>query len=750
MGFLMFLDAIQHHRRLAWALALLASLGAFTIAAVARRAIKSLPPIHTLDTYTPSLITRIYDVRGDVAGELFIERRTLLPLTEIPLDLQRATMAIEDDHFYKHPGIDVKAILRAALANLRAGRARQGASTITQQLAKNIFLTQERTLKRKVKELLLTLQIERNFSKDEILQLYLNQIYYGHGAYGVAAAAKLFFHKKASELTLSECALLAGLPKSPGGFSPFRHPHRAVQRRNTVLGRMRDLGYITEAEDLMAQGEPVLAPAATEEAATAAYFIEDVRRTLEPAYGEKLYKGGLSIHTTMDLRMQLAAETALKKHAEAYDEQYALQRLESLVKDKKLPADVPAKYEAWKKARAKNPESVDEEFGPEPTPVQAAIIAIDPRTGGVRAMSGGRDFQKSQFNRATQAKRQPGSTFKPFVWLAALGSGFTAATVVNDYPVAYTDVTTHPHLVAEATDYALLREAVTGYYTPELLKLKEEKPEEYQDPIWAPQNWDRKFLGPVTLRRGLALSRNLVSVRLIDRVGPRTVADLARRCGIKSPMDPVLSLGLGASVVTMQEMVSAMGTFANDGVHMQSFAVTRVVDKEGTVLEENTPTGAVAVDRQSNYLIVRLMQAVVEEGTGARARALGRPVAGKTGTTQDLRDLWFIGFTPDLVAGVWLGYDDFASMGKKITSAGVTVPFWTDFMQEACKQLPARDFPVPPGIVFAKIDGESGLLALPTTRHVVLEAFKAGLVPTDFAPEESDEDAYLLGNEVTE
>ena len=744
----MIFSALHHHRRALWTLVFVFAAGMLAAAAVARRILRELPPIHTLDSYTPSLVTRIYDVRGDVAGELFIERRTLLPLTEIPLDLQRATLAIEDDHFYTHPGIDVKAIFRAALANLRAGRARQGASTITQQLAKNVFLSQERTISRKLKELLLTLQIERNLSKDEILQLYLNQIYYGHSAYGVSAAAKVYFGKKPQELTLSDCALLAGLPKNPGGFSPFRNPKRAVQRRNTVLGRMRDLGFITEAEELKAQGSPVLVPKTPNEIATASYFVEEVRRALEPKYGEKLYKGGLSIYTTLDLRMQLAAEKALKTHTQAFDDKYAVQRLEVLVKDEKLPPTIVDKYKAWKAAKEKG-EDVEDEFGPEPVPVQAALVAIDPRTGGIRAMVGGRDFQKSQFNRATQAKRQPGSTFKPFVWLAALDSGLTAATVVNDYPIAFTDLTTHPRLVAEATDYATLREMVTGYYTPEILEIKEKKPEDYVDPIWSPQNWDKVFLGPLTLRRGLALSRNLVSVRLIDRVGPRTVVDLAKKCGIQSPLDPVLSLGLGVSVVTVEEMTSAMGTFANNGTHMDPFSVTRVVERDGTVLEDNTPVGSVAVNPQSNYLIVRLMQAVIQEGTGRYALSLGRPVAGKTGTTQDLRDLWFMGYTPDLVAGVWLGYDDFQSMGNKITSAGVTVPFWTEFMREAGNYIPVRDFPVPPGIVFAKIDSDSGLLALPTTRHVALEAFKAGTVPTEFAPEVPEEEERA-GPEVTE
>jgi penicillin-binding protein 1A len=727
--------------------AILFSAAALMVAGTARRYIGELPAIYTLDSYTPSLITRVFDVRGELVAQLFVERRTLLPLTEIPLDMQRASLSIEDDRFYRHPGIDVKGILRATFKNLLSGRARQGASTITQQLAKNVFLSQERTIERKVKELLLTLQIERNFSKDEILQLYLNQIYFGHGAYGVGAAAKTFFGKKASELSLGECALLAGLPKNPGGYSPFRYPKRASQRRNLVLSRMQSLGFITESEALKAQAQPLTTPQTPQEAPSAAYFIEDIRRKLDERYGQALYKGGLSIYTTLDLRMQAAAEKALKAHMDAFDDKYAVQRLEVLVKQKELPADIVEKYKKWK---ADPNRTEDDVFGPEPAPVEGAIVAIDPRTGGVRALAGGRDFQKFPFNCATQARRQPGSTFKPFVWLAALDSGFTAATVVNDYPVAYTDVTTHPQLVAEATDYAVLKEAVTDYYTPELMELKKKKPDEYQDPIWAPQNWDRKFLGPITLRRGLALSRNLVSVRLIDRVGPPAVASVAQRCGITSPLDAVLSLGLGSSVVTVQEMVSAFSTFANGGVHMAPFTVLKVTDREGTVLEETQPMGSVAVPPVPNYLITRLLQGVVQEGTGRHALSLGRPAAGKTGTTQDLKDLWFIGFTPDLAAGVWVGHRDAKSLGKEITSAGVTVPFWTDFMKEAGKYVPLRDFPVPSGVVFAKIDANTGLLALPSTRQVVLEAFKPGTVPTEFTTEEGEEEGEDITADITE
>lgn len=686
---------------------------------------KDLPSVQNLSNYTPSLVTKIYDNRGELVTELFVEKRSVLPFPQIPVDMQHAVLAIEDNRFYHHIGIDPRGIVRALWAALKAGRVVQGASTITQQLARNVFLTHERTASRKFREFLLTLQMEATLSKEEIFQLYLNQIYFGSGAYGLESAAKTFFGKTAQELTLPECALLAGLPKGPERYSPFRRPDRAIRRRNLVLRRMREEGYITEAEQMHAAAAFHKFNKNPVEKVNASYFVENLRIQLEAKYGaEALYKGGLSVYTTLDVRMQRAADAAVQKHLAAFDETYAEERLEYLVKEEKIPADFLARWKKWKEDPENNEEP--EDF-PEPAPAQGALVAIDPHSGALRALVGGRDFQASQFNRATQAKRQPGSTFKPFVWLAGLEGDMTAATVLDDYPIAYTDVATHPRLVAEATDYATLKDMVTSYYT---VPLDPDEP----DPIWAPQNWDGKFLGPITLRRGLALSRNLVSVRIIDRVGPKAVVDVAHKAGIESRLDAVLALALGSSVVTPQEMVSAMGTFANNGVHMKPHSLVRVVDRYGKVLEQNLPEGTPAVSPQSAYLITRLMQAVVQEGTGGAARVLGHPVAGKTGTTQDMRDIWFIGFLPDLAAGVWIGYDDFIPLGKKITSAGTTVPFWVDFMRESMKYVPTRDFTVPAGIDFSKVDRDTGYLALPTCPHVVLEAFRSGQAPSEFCP----------------
>jgi penicillin-binding protein 1A len=716
----------RYKRVFVLSLILYAVLAAWGVSTVLRY-VREIPPIESLTSYTPSLVTRFYDVNGELVSELFIERRSVLSLSEIPVDMQRAVLAIEDDEFYRHVGINFKAIVRASIANLRARRTRQGGSTITQQLAKNIFLTRERTIDRKIKELLLTLQMERNFSKDEILQLYMNQIYFGHGAYGVQAAAKIFFGKNASELNLAECALLAGLPKAPQSYSPFKHPERALARRNTVLRRMRELGFITEQEESQTSGKPIKMLREPDAPAVASYFVEQVRLELEPAYGsDMLYRGGFSIYTTLDLRMQKAAEESLASHLTAFDDRFAEDRMKNLIKAGKLTEADLAKWKKWKDTPMdkRQPPEWDQ---PEPAPVQGALVAIDPKTGGVRAMVGGRDFQKSQFNRATQARRQPGSTFKPFVWLAALESGFTAATVVSDYPIAYTDVTTHPKLIAEATDYNQLLEIATTYIQPDL-------PPDAINPVWVPKNWDDKFLGDITLRKAIALSRNLVSVRLTDRVGPRSVADMAHRAGIESPLDPVLSLGLGSSVVTILEMVSAFGTIANSGVHMVPYLVQKVLDNEGRLLQEHIEQGRMALTPQSSYLITNLLEGVIQNGTGRFARNLGRPAGGKTGTTQGMRDVWFIGFVPDLAAGVWIGHDDFMPLGEKITSAGTSVPWWTDFMSDACKYIPARDFTPPPGILFAKIDADTGYLALPSCPHVVLEAFREAQVPRDFCP----------------
>jgi penicillin-binding protein 1A len=695
---------------------------ALLLAAVVRSTLEDLPDVGSLEQYVPPLVTNVTDTNGQAVGEFFTERRTTVPLTEIPVDLRKAVMAIEDTEFYDHWGINPRAIVRAAANNLLAGRVVQGGSTLTQQLAKTIFLTREKTLDRKFKELLLTLQIERRYSKDEILQLYLNQIYFGAGAYGVEAAARWYFGKRAPNLNLAECALLAGLVRSPNRYSPVTDADRAKDRRATVLRRMRELGFITEAEEKEADGEPISNVALGRKEKEAHYFLEEVRQELAPKYGEeRLEQGGLQIRTTLDVKFQRAAERILEEHLANFDITYGTAALkeynDNLLKN--------------------TTEQV--EISTTPPVIQGALIAMDVHTGAIRAMVGGRDFKTSQFNRARQAKRQPGSSFKPFIYAAALESNFTAATVVDDYPLVYIDVESDPTLLAEATTYAQVHAAILDNLQmtdTDLAAMKEDERKETLKKFWRPQNFDGKFMGPLTLRRGLQMSRNLISIRIIDSIGPRAVVRLAKAAGIRSWLNPVLSLALGTSVVSLEELTNAYGTLATGGLHADPYLVERVTDRRGNILEETVPKVESRINPQTAFLITSLMKGVVERGTGYYARRLGRPLAGKTGTTQDQRDLLFVGFSPDIVCGVWVGYDDFRPLKKGLTASAIAVPLWTDVMREAFRGQPPRDFPVPSKIEFAKIDADTGYLALPTCPKVILESFKEGTVPTEFCPYE--------------
>lgn len=679
---------------------------------VLRKFLETLPPVQSLEEYLPRLTTRIYDYKGKLISELFTERRVWVPLNQIPVDLQNAFIAVEDDRFFKHWGISPAGMIRASVKNFMAGRVVQGGSTITQQLSKLIFLTQEKTMGRKVRELLLALQIERRFSKEEILQMYLNQVYFGQGAYGVSAAAKIYFGKSPQELNLSECALLAGLPRLPNFYSPFVNQKRALERRAVVLMRMRQLKYITSEEEKQAAKAPLTVQKTPMAAAVAPYFIENLRQNLESKYGsDLLYRGGLSIYTTLDLDMQNAAERVVGNALVQFDKEFGPQAEWLRAKEK---------MDALKKAGTL-PKNYSIKASTTVTPVQGALIAMDPKTGAVRALVGGRDFLKSQFNRATQARRQPGSAFKLFVWITALENEFTPASIIDDDPIAYFNDGHDWRLIENATDtFSIVRATMSMNLTP--------------DRVWVPKNYDGKYFGPITLRRGLAFSRNLVSVRLIDRMNPRKVVEWAQKMGIKSPLDPVLSLSLGTSVTNLMELVNAYGTVAAEGIRTEPYSIIKVTDFEGKVLEQNFPQETEVVSPQLNYLITNLLRGVVTEGTGRAAKNLPVPVAGKTGTTQDQRDLWFVGFTPTLVCGAWMGYDDFAPLGRKMAAGTVLVPWWADFMKEALKDLPPKDFTAPDGINFVKIDRVTGLMANPTCPKVILESFKAGTEPKEFCP----------------
>ena len=698
-----------------------------------RSAIQDLPSVDDLGQYVPPLVTNVVDIHGLPVGEFFTERRTTVALTKIPVDIRNALISTEDADFYKHWGIDPGAILRAAFANFKAGRVVQGGSTLTQQLAKTIYLTREKTIIRKFKELLLTLQIEYRYSKEEILQLYLNQIYFGGGAYGVEAAAKLYFDKHAQELNLPECALLAGLIRSPNRYSPLRNPDLAKERRTHVLKRMRIMEFINEAEEAEANSTLLPEPGVKRKSKEAPYFLEEIRKKLDPVYGsEVLEQGGLTIQTTLDLNLQKAAEAILESHLSQFDLKFGTATLQEYTKE----------------LTEKTTQQVV--ISTIPPQIQGALVVMDVQTGAIRAMVGGRNFGESQFNRAMQAQRQAGSAFKPFVWAAALEQNFTASTIIDDSPLVYVDMESDPTLLAETTTYAQTEEAILDNLqmtSKDLASMDKKDRAELMKRYWRPQNFDGKFFGPMTTRMGLQKSRNLISIRIIDSIGPRSVVRLAHKAGINSRLTSVLSLALGTSVTNLLELTSAYGTWASGGLHAEPYFYERVLDRHGTTLEEQTPIVEFRLSPQTCFLITSILQGVVERGTGWYAKRLRKPVAGKTGTTQDQRDLLFIGYSPDLVCGVWVGYDDFRPLKKGLSASGVAVPLWTDIMREALKGIPAKEFPIPNKIEFAKVDATTGYLALPTCPKVILESFRNGTVPQEFCPyehvgEQVFEDSY--------
>lgn len=670
-------------------------------ASFGRSVMADIPSFEVLERYQPPLSTRVFDANGEVITELSIEKRALLTLAEMPVDLQNAVLAIEDSRFFKHWGLSPRGIVRASLANLMAGRKVQGGSTLTQQLAKNIFLTPERSFMRKAREAVLAIQMENHLSKEEILQLYLNQVYFGEGAYGAQAAAAIYFGKDIKQLTLAECALLAGLPKSPSN-SPFRKPKIAEHRRKLVLGRMVDEGFISKEDEKKALAVPVPTVRLSVLGMQAPYFVEYVRRQLEPKYGyNTLWRGGLAIHTTLDLKMQKIAEEEMEKGLSTFDVTARKEWEVQLKEDQDAGIDPPTVSTM------------------PPANIQGVFVALDVKSGAVKVMIGGRG---DQFNRAVQAQRQPGSTFKPFVWAAALNSGMTATTLVEDTPLAY---------YYDGRDWRLL-EGATDQYAINLATSVFKDSTDFK--VWVPNNFDNKFTGVMTLRTALAMSRNVASVRLIEHVGPPKVVELAHKVGIQSRLAPVLSLGLGSSVVSPLEMANAFMTFANGGIHVKQFSVSHVEDSHGKILNRHIPTEEEALSPQTAYLITSLLKAVVDGGTGVRAKEIKRPLAGKTGTTNENKDLWFVGYTPDLVAAAWMGYDDATSLGRKLSSGSTLVPWWTAIMKRLMADVPVRDFPVPEDVVFSKVDSETGFLSVPTCPKRSLVAFKKGTEPSQFCP----------------
>lgn len=671
-----------------------------------RRFLKDLPSFHKFEEYKPSLTTRLFDLNGEQIAELSIEKRALLTLSDIPVDLQNAILAIEDSRFFQHWGVSPRGIARSFIVNLMAGRVVQGGSTLTQQLAKLIFLSPERKLSRKIKEALLALQMEYSLSKEEIFQFYLNEIYFGHGAYGVQAAAHIYFGKKVQDLSLPECALLAGMVKYPGGYSPFKHPKRATRRRRLVLKRMVDEGYIKPEEMKRALEVPVPLERPILTGHQAPYFVEYIRRKLEPQFGyNTLWRGGLTIQTTLDLSMQRVAEEEMEKALTAFDERA------KGIWEKELQEEIDAGIEPPNVST--NP----------PAAIQGVFMILDVKTGAIRTMIGGRSGGgRADFNRVVQARRQPGSTFKPFVWATALNSGMTAMSLVNDSPLAY---------YFDGRDWRLL-EGTTDQYAINIATSVFAGSSDFR--VWVPQNYDGKFKGVITLRKALALSRNVSSVRLIEHIGPPRVVELAHKIGIRSRLAPVLSLGLGSSVVSALELGNAFQTFANGGIHVRPYSIVRVEDSSGKVRHRHVPREEEAISPDLAYLITHLLKVVVQGGTARRAKVLRRPLAAKTGTTNDNRDLWFIGYTPDLLAIAWMGYDDDTTLGKRLSSGGTLAPWWTEIMKRILKDFPKRDFPVPEGITFMKVDTQTGYLGLPTCPRQAIQAFKSGTEPTRYCP----------------
>lgn len=613
-----------------------------------------LPAIQELENFQPSSLTRVVSAEGTLLAELFAEKRVPVSLDQIPAHLKEAVIATEDQRFYEHAGLDWRAIVRATIKDLLAGRYKEGGSTITQQLAKVLFLNPEKTLRRKLKEAILALQIERRYRKDEILALYLNQIYLGSGAYGVEAAANLYFGKHVWELDLAECALIAGLPRAPNRYSPLINPDQALERRATVLGRLLETGYISEEDFQQALKEPLRVAPPSRPQIRAPYFVASLRPRLEELLGENLlYRGGLTVRTGLHWKWQQAAAAALEEGLAALEERH----------------------------RAR--ETLGER-------AQGAVLILDARTGMIRAMVGGRNYEESQFNRAVQARRQPGSAFKPIIYAYALEQGYTQADRIWDAPVSY------PQPGGER---------------------------------WEPQNYSGRYEGEITLRKALEISENIVAVKLLERLGPNPVVDFAHHLGISSELTPTLSLALGASEVTLLELVSAYQAFAHGGIWVEPSGIVEILDSSGKTLWKGTPASRVVLSRETAYILTDMLKSVIDQGTGRAASRLPWPVAGKTGTTEENRDALFVGYSPSVVTGVWVGYDSGRSLGPRETGARAALPVWMQVMEEVLPQTPQGDFVKPETITLVRMDPRTGKLAASSKEQAAVAAFVKGTEP---------------------
>ncbi len=731
----------------------------------------NLPTVESLKDYKPSPGTTIYAEDGRIVGQIRIEKGVYVPLQKIPQYMKNAILATEDPRFYQHAGIDYRGILRAALKNIIRLRISQGGSTITQQLTKVVFLSPERSFVRKIREIILARRLEKEISKDEILELYLNKIYFGHGAYGVQMAAKTYFGKDIASINQAEAALLAGLPKSPMVYSPYSDIDLTKHRQSQVLKRMVDEGYLTEAQSAQIYDQPLNLENLRSQEELAPHIVDHIRKYILNKYGEEqLYHGGIKVYLAIDLDLQRAAVASLKEGLRALDKRQgfrgrvgrkdvkpaaayvgtlrvvvkpgevfnahvlAVGDYYLTVKGRGMVGYIMKEDMAWALIKPKKRKDDPDEFKApseiiqagdiikvrfkdydkkkqtasfllDQTPlVEGAVVVLEPYTGYVRAMVGGYDFVEGGFNHATDAKRQPGSAFKPFIYGAALEAKdgdhyrYTPATIVFDLPVIH-----------EQT--------------------------EQDKKGWKPENYDERFLGPMRMRTALALSRNAVTVRLLEDIGLSRAVSFARKAGITSPINEDYTSALGSSVVSPLELTSAYATFASQGIRSEPILIKSIVDGKGVVLEGYDPQPLESVDRVTAYLVTSLLKSVVEDGTGRGAKGLNKPLAGKTGTTNNYVDAWFVGYSPSIVTGVWVGYDNAkASLGDRETGARSALPIWVGVMARALADKPVEEFPVPDDVVMAKIDPGTGLLAREGAVDAITDVFRKGTEPTQYAP----------------
>jgi penicillin-binding protein 1A len=669
-----------------------------------------LPQVEELEHYRPSSITELYDDQGRIIGTFALQRRVVASYDDYPQVLRDALVSIEDKNFYLHWGVNVWRIAGAAYRDIESGGRVQGASTLTMQLARNLFLSPDRSFHRKIQEALLAIQIERRFTKPQIFNLYANQIYLGHGVYGFESASRFYFSKPAKQLTLDEAALLAGLPKSPGYYSPINHPDRALKRRNLVINSMLEDGKITAPQAAEARNRPIQLRVQRDPNSLAPYFVEEIRRYLENKYGsDQVHEGGLRVYTSLDMDLQRTANQVLLDGLAAYERRHGWRNhLENVLTSEVTLANY--QHPDWDDEPEPNgyihalvtavaPGSATMKFGrytasltqadtawarqkiqtifkpgnvvyvkvlsltppkvslEQDSGTQGALLAIDNASGEIKAMVGGRDFNQSKFNRTTQALRQVGSSFKPYVYTAAIDNGAKPDDTILDAP------TTFP--TASGTPYI-------------------------------PHNYDEKFEGTITLRRALAQSRNIPALKVADQVGIKTVIDYAHRFGITSNLPPYLPVALGAADITLFEQTTAFSVFPNDGVRITPRYITKVTDYEGRVLEEDFPDVKDVISARTARIMTSMLQSVVQHGTAIAAAGMKYPLAGKTGTTNDFTDAWFVGFSPTMTTGVWIGYDEKKTLGSKETGARAALPIWMDFMKVALADKDPGEFQPPP------------------------------------------------------